>query len=200
MKVLLALFSVKLRPQSGRFIYLSVHSASLSHIDFCLQILIDESTHTASEADQDNLGKVRSQESDNLSRTHLYVCAARGKLLPTPDGPYFLSEEWNVAAFEAHRANKTQWVTTCANLIEKDIITWWIYLHFLFQFFCFETDLIFAKKKHIFFKKINVHFSHFSFGVLYRIYWTVICSLEGWATCLRSGTLVQGTDLKAPCR
>lgn len=195
MKVLLALFSVKLRLHSGRFIYLSVHSASLSHIDFCLQILIDESTHTASEADQDNLGKVRSQESDNLSRTHLYVCAARDKLLPTPDGPYFLSEEWNVAAFEAHRANKTQWVTTCANLIEKDIITWWHALEYTCIFFSSSFVL-----KQIWYLLKNVHFSHFSFGVLYIIYWTVICSLEGWATCLRSGTLVQGTDLKAPCR
>lgn len=116
-------------------IYLSFHSVSLSHIDFCLQTLIDESTHTASEANQDNLSKVRSQESDNLSQTHLYVCAARHKLLPTPDGPYFLSEEWNVAAFEAHRANKTQWVTTCGNLLEKDIMTSWHALEYTWIFF-----------------------------------------------------------------
>lgn len=63
-----AKFSVKLQPHLGKFICLSVHSASLSHIDFCLQILIDVSIHTASVANQDNLSKVRSLESDNLAQ------------------------------------------------------------------------------------------------------------------------------------
>lgn len=81
---------------------LSIHPASLSHIDFSLQILIDVSIHTASEVDQDNLSKVRSHELDNLAQklaekspwymiqTHLCVCAPHDKLLTSHGGPYSL--------------------------------------------------------------------------------------------------------------
>lgn len=65
MKVLMAQFSLKLQPHLGSFIRLSIHSASLSLMDFCLQDLIGVSIHIASEVNRNNLSKVRSQWSDN---------------------------------------------------------------------------------------------------------------------------------------
>lgn len=131
----MAWFSVELQPHLGRFVRLSVHSASLSQIDF----FAHKSSLTCLSTLPLKPAKITSAKFDHASRitrpkmaekligirhkpASVFVHRMTNFFPVTMDHIFSLR---NVICFQGHWVNKKLWITTCENLTEKGVMIWW---------------------------------------------------------------------------